>query len=426
MAGFYDAETDDHPWPFDSARTPEGTCWYHEKTGRIVYNDLDFAKAYRRHGGWDLDDSIRVHARSINGRKVFVNVRSPNSMGEYDIKNYVEGTFAPKWLQSDGTYLEFPEISNQRPPYIEELNIKYQYENLSHETLGISDMDSSDYTQDMVKNSAKMAISFRGAFGRRANADMIYFETFKDYRIQQLAPIEAIVDACTQEQSNQALELINEDRENVLDEVRYSNQVIDLLLWEKRAGRPEPGMKYHELAFSKLAMRHQMYCEIYKRAYFDLAQRTPEVIDKNVFSLGNAYESKSRLVVKWFYELRHTLDRDVNETNGSFYQRINDMICDHLISTLSRLTIYDIVLGMASYIYSNMHGNEYKDTVLFQDSTPGKDSIFNFYLEAIDYYGIGQEDWSKSLPCPECKTNRNYRDRRMFQKARVTEKCYLC
>ena len=316
MAGYYDQETGNHPWPGERAETPRGTVWYHPETSRLVYNDLDFAEVYTRHGGWDLDDSVRAHARTLpDGRKVWVIVRSPNSYGEYDIKNYIEGTYHPIWHKPDGETEEFPPIGEPDIPYIEELDIDYSSPDLTP-----NNPKDPTYTTDFVKKAAVMAVKFAGVFGRRANADMVYFATVGDYRRKQLAPIEAIVDACTQEQSFRAHELITADTEAVIEEMvdivkaRAAGSeefpAIDARLWNDRIkGNPPRGVKLTPMEWHNLWETHTNLCDVYNRRLRAIAQDAVTAIDSDVIMLGEAYSKQGGEFVARYYSYRESMQR---------------------------------------------------------------------------------------------------------------------
>jgi len=414
MAGFLDEEGD-HPWPFHNPSTPEGSAWFHEETGRLVYNDKDFAELYDRHGGWDLDDSVKVHFRTMGGRKKLVIVRSPNAMGEYDIKDYVPGTYYPVWHHPDGSTMEFPEIADSRLPFIEELDITYKHESLSPPRL-----KSTDYTRDVVKEATEMSRRFMGVFGKRANADIAYYATFHDYRREQLAPIEAIVDACTQEQSDWALNLIEADTEAIIHELRTSGQTVDRTLWKQRVKRFYPDMSYGHLEWSQLAVVHDNLCDLYQRKFFELAQRTVDNIDPDIFDLGLLFKSKGEKLVKWYYELVHTLERVQDETRTEFCHRVNAIMCQ-VLEQMPEHLIYNNVLAMARHVYTHMHGNEYKDTPIFQNGAPLEPSIFLYYLEALRHFGIGNPDWSVTTVCQGCREPKWFTDRVEFQMFKVRE-----
>lgn len=408
MAGFLDEEGN-HPWPFHDPKTPEGSAWFHEETGRLIYNDKDFAELYERHGGWDLDDSVKVHYRTIEGRKKLVIVRSPNSMGEYDVKDYVPDTYFPVWIHSDGSTMEFPHITGDAPEYIEKLDITYRYESLAPPK-----GKQTEYTKEIVKEATDMSVRFMGVFGKRANADMAYYATFNDYRREQLAPIEAIVDACTQEQSEWALNLIEGDTEDIIQQLRNSSKTVDRTLWKQRVKRFYPEMSYGHLEWSQLAVVHDNLCDLYQRKFFDLAQRTVDKVDPDIFDLGRAFKSKGEMLVDWYYSLVHTVERIPDETRTDFCYRVNEQMC-RVMARMPQHLIYNNVLAMARQVYSKMHGNEYKDTPIFQSGPPLHDSIFEWYMDAIEFYGIGNLDWSITVTCVNCSTEKWLTDRVEYQ-----------
>jgi hypothetical protein len=252
-------------------------------------------------------------------------------------------------------------------------------------------------------------------FGRRANADMVYFHTMKDYRRDQLAPIEAIVDSCTQEQSDEALRLINDDTSDVIEEMVESGITADRILWQQRIVRMHPDMTYDHLDWSEMTVRHDALCGSYRRRYFDLAQRTVQLIDPDVLDLGYLYASQGTKLVNWFYDLVRQMPRHDDETNSEFYRRLNNIMCNVLVD-LPNHTIYNNVLGMARHVYSVKRGDSYRDTVLFQKGGPFEQSIFQYYLDALNFYGIGVPNWTVSAVCTSCYQHRVFTDRVAYQR----------
>lgn len=438
MAGYSDA--DNHPWPGAEPITPRGTAWIHEETGRIIYNDLDFADLYERHGGWDLDDSVRVHYRTYQGRKVLVIVRSPNSWGEYDIKDYIPGTFHSKWTTTEGEVIEFPPVGDgPRPEYLEELDITYKYESLDPDTIGANDnphsLHGDEYTRDQVAHATETALEFKGVFGSRVNADIVYYHTVKDYRRDQLAPIEAMVDACTQEQSTKARELIEKDTAVVKREIIQSGKTADRTLWEQRLHTFDRDMIYDNLDWTSLTSVHKELCSLYTKRLFELAQRTAEIIDPDIMDLGRRNIKNGQVLVNWYYRLMRELprikvteesgeERDENQTE--FCQRVNDIMVARL-ADLEEHTIYNNVLAMARHCYTTRRGNVYKDTPLFQMGSQNRRSIFGYYLDAIDFYGIGLGDrWSAVATCNSCNSQVTFHDRVDYQAMLVRDKCSRC
>lgn len=411
----------DEAWPYEDGKTPRGSVWYCERFDRMVYNDEDFADLYDRHGGWDLDDTIKAHARTWRGEKKWILVRSPNSFGEYDIKDYIEGTYAPAWERADGTKLEFPEVGPNRPEFLEELEITYS----AKDGLSSKSAPPVRYEPYQVVDSLKRAISFLGVFGRRANADMVYYHTLSNYRREQLTSIEEIVDACTQEQTDEAREAIDQDTEDILNELVEAAQPIDRVFWLQRIGKLDPRVKYTTAtSFSRLTGFHQAICSLSISRYFELAQSAVERIDPVLFDLGKPYRANARKLVSRYYELTMQA-KDEEESSQEFFTKVNDKLCA-ILSPLEDHVRHSNVLAIARHCYTVKRGNQFKDTILFQASDHwNKPSMFEMYIEAIKFFGIGDNEWFETAHCPECDTLRVYEDRVKFQHHLIKNKCEI-
>lgn len=428
MAGYLvDPNSDKAEWPKGAitSMTPEGSTWYHEASGRLIYNDLDFARLYDRHGGWDLDDSIKAHWRMIPNpetgelEKKIITVRCPNSYGEYAIMNPVEGAWEPTWEKVDGSKINYLPVGDVKPPqFLEQLDITYK-----RLTPPPKPDLSEGYSRDFVRRQIETAIMSRGVFGRRANADMVYYETLNDYRREQLDSIEAIIDACTQELSIKALEEINQDTKDILDAVKESGVPVDIELWKRRVGRqPRSDMQYKTGLYTKRMQLHDTLCDMFKAKMMAEAQDAAKNINPLVLELGKQEHKAGRQLVDYFYEL-------VNRP-GARDQRYYAETNNALVATLAqfpRVTQYNIVLSMARVCYMVPRANNrFADTALFQTGDGKGDSVFNIYMEALNFYGISDEDWVAHVKCFKCDNPGIVDDSTLYQKILLKRVHFMC
>ena len=414
MAGYLvSPDTPDNEMPKGAvvSTTPEGSVWFHPESGRLIYNDRDFARLFKRHGGWDLDDAVKAHYRLVPNaatgeleRKIVV-VRCPNSWGEYAIMNHVEGEFVPTWKLVDGAEISWLGVGEGEPPkFLEELDITYS---------GLPKAPKpthADYTKDFVRELIETAKKGRGVFGRHANAEMVYYESLRDYRRKQLDSVEAIIDACTQEQSQAALAAIDKDTKAILNELREAGVPVDRALWERRVGRFRADMRYGVLLYSRRKQLHDTLCTVFRNAMLAEAQKTVGNIPDEVLELGKAYLPAGRKLVSLFYEwVNRPGARDQN-----YYVAINDA----LVATLAQFPeheAYQMVLAMARVCYTTPRAGRFADTALFQLGDGKGDSVFAMYLRALHFFGIGDDLWRTWVMCSECKSSLRYDDRYAYQ-----------
>lgn len=425
MAGFADA--DEHPWPFPEPQTPRGKVWVHEPTNRLVYNDLDFIEVYDRHGGWDSDDQVKAFFRTWKGRRRVIVLRSPNSWGEYDIKDYTPNSWFPTWKTHTGKTISFPKVADDRPEFLDEMDVTYEYDSLDPVTIGVASAGTGGasgrpYTQAMVKKAMEVARDFQGVFGSRINADIVYFRTMKDYRRSQMASVESMVDASTQTQSARAKELITKDTQQVINEMANSDAVADRVLWQQRIGKFDPRMSYAYLDWSDLVITHNEMTNTFRRDYFASAQNAVNNIDPDILTLGKRLVSKGYEMVNWYYRLMRNLPRPEGMTQRAFCIEVNDRMTAALLP-LNPAHRADILLGMARACYMRKRGNQFKDTVLFQMGTYlNSPSVFRFYLDAIQFYQIGDVNPLFSHTCSACGNQVHITDRMAEQQAWVSRK----
>lgn len=401
--------------------TPRGSVWYHTETDHLIYADLDFADLYERGGGWDLDDMVKAIFRTIDGVRKIIGIRSPNSYGEYHIMDYIEGTPYPTWTRKDGSVVSFPRMTMEgAPPFLEDLDVDYR---------GMPDAPAphtnTAYSREFVCDALQTALASRGVFGRRANADIAYYATLKRWRTHQLAPIEAIVDACTKELTTERLAAIDADTEAIIAELVASGQPIDPQLWVERIGDLQAGVPYVRGQWSKRAQRHQELCALFRKNLFAIAQRARDNIDADVLALGSdpACVTFATKMVAWFRQ---------QVTSGghgrAFWVAQNAAITEKLLEQPDRHRIYDIVLAIAKVCYTHRYGTDYNDAILFlTDDDPSESSVFNLYLQAIDYYGIGKKEWCASKACRRCQSVQVFTDRVEFQQFGIRDfVCRVC
>lgn len=403
---------DPKDWPNGEGQTPRGYIWYDEKTDRMVYNDLDFVEDYDRHGGFDLDDAVKYFARTWRGTRVWVAVRSPNTYGEYSIRRHIQGTYAPVWQIDDHAPIEFPEIPDERLPFCGEIDVTYEFDDMNF-NFSKGDME---FDKEWVIKRVINASRFRGLFGRYVNLDMVYHGTFNGPQLEQLAPLEEVVDASTQNPSEEARELIArnvDERAKWFETMSFQQEIpIDEQLWDKRGDkRRSPKLVvswFSTLNDNARSINSQAVLKI-RTFSQEAVKEIPEILHK----LGDKERSTARKFIELAYKNmagRGTIVRLEDEKNAEFHGRINDLLVEGLKRVArNEYQLRDIVIAMASECYSNLRGRqEYNDTLLFyQSNYTSGDSMFNFFLDALNYYGIKEwrddpDGWIDDFHCHSC------------------------
>lgn len=221
----YDLEADG----YDTTKS-----FYHKPTHRWVCPDDVFIKNYRRHGGYDGDDSLMVAPRIFempDGTKKLMaaQFRMPLSYGEFSIVEFDDRDF-PYYHQ----WNEMPTISYaDRPEYIDQMD-----QNLS----GMPSNDSSledDYTVDRALELIGLAMINPGV-GKLVNKLIAYTSATDSYPKEQLAELETMLDTIMQEPYTEGLLAVQEEVDRLKDAVVGLGVPIDRHIWDTRIGGKPP------------------------------------------------------------------------------------------------------------------------------------------------------------------------------------------
>jgi hypothetical protein len=184
----------------EDVKKANGKVFYHQPTGRIVLPGAMIRDLFKNHGGWDLDDSVRVLVRKFEDGIRGIMLRSPNAYGEYSIVEIDFESFKPVLYN---TVDAVPEIAMTVDQFYTERptihNLKVTYKGLPAASgLGKSD----EYTPEVASATIE-ALQDSPGTGKWANSQMMVWPTLLHYgtlpyRDHQLAPTEDIVDLLQQ------------------------------------------------------------------------------------------------------------------------------------------------------------------------------------------------------------------------------------
>jgi hypothetical protein len=363
---------------YEEEDTPRGFVRYHESTNRMVLNDEDFAEAYARHGGWDLDDMPMWVFRAINGERKVVCIRRPNGPGEYSIFNYLPGSTYPTWTRVDDELVEFPEVEGERPPFLEELNISYT--GMPESTKEISPI----YDVHAVVEAVKTAMDGKGTFGRWANAQMVFNRSTGSYRSTQLAPTETIIDTCTQEPTAEKLAAVERDTQLTLASLAVNRVIVDRKLWRRRIGRHDNKIRYVDGHYTQLWKSYERIVQVAQNRLNSMAQDCVKNIPTEIINAGkNDFAKQGQDLVIHFRKKAGEV-RDVPEPERrQFWSDLSDRMVEYFTTNFDADLREKVILAMATFCYTKKQGDRYKDTALFLSSMEGKLCMFDLYLGAV-------------------------------------------
>jgi len=187
----------------------EGKCFYHEATGRFSLPGELFARLFKNHGGWDLDDSVRIIIREFTDGIKAVLLRSPNAWGEYSIVDVDLDSLLPVLYNTHG---EIPKMDMSTSEFMERVLVIHDvdahvtYAGMPEGGLVMEDTYSPSSAQSVID-----AMATSPGVGPWANSQMVYYATKGSFRPAQLAHTEDVVDTLTQSANPAGFAAITED-----------------------------------------------------------------------------------------------------------------------------------------------------------------------------------------------------------------------
>jgi hypothetical protein len=302
----------------------DGVVFYHDATGRISYPGDLFKALFPNHGGWDLDDSVRIMVRNFGEDGVKgISLRSPNAYGEYSIIPIDLDSFLPVLYNVDG---ELPDLSmtveefKKVLPPIQVVNRNVRYKGMPESTASFEKYEPSD--AQVVINAMKES----PGVGSWANSQMVYYGTHRTFRRNQLAPTEDIVDTLTQSTNAAGFTAVTEDINSTWGEIVSGGRVeryfisIDKRVPKKVADEVVPFNGY----LTQLAVAHRTYMDRFAEILVKLSnhERKPihhEILDMEV---SEYYMNRAADAEKWFRGLADKAPKrtyfDFQEVEGDF------------------------------------------------------------------------------------------------------------
>lgn len=177
----------------------DGTCRVVKDKGWFVLSDRDYIVNYVNFGGNDMDDFFDGFFRTVDGVRKILLIRSPNSIGEYGVFDYVEGDPYPEWTRFNDEVISFPKMAGKGWP--KQLTTALKDGTVTYTGLPSTKVVSEDkpqekthYTLSSFVTKLAQRIGDRSNVGRVVNVEMIYTATFHKHVATQLCSHEDKVD----------------------------------------------------------------------------------------------------------------------------------------------------------------------------------------------------------------------------------------
>lgn len=283
----------------------DGKVFYHEATGSLSLPGELFKELFKNHGGWDLDDSVRIMVREFTDGIKGVLLRSPNSWGEYSIVEIDLDSLEPilynMWRDMPTMGISSKEFG-EKLLTIHDVDKVVSYKGMPESAKSEDEEYLPAHAQAVIDAMAKSP-----GVGPYANAAMVYHASTGDFRKRQLAHTEDIVDVLTQTASAEGFAAIKKDIESTWKELaKFGSVERYFVTFDPRI--PKDARKYlaqkdngylvtHDGYLTKLAIQHRLvtnsFQETLSRESNDNRVVIPELMEFDVSEKARSWAVKA-------------------------------------------------------------------------------------------------------------------------------------
>jgi hypothetical protein len=378
--------------------------FYHHDTGRLSLPGDLFKEVFANHGGWDLDDSVRVLIRNFgsDGIKALL-LRSPNAWGEYSILDVDMASISDVLYNTeDGipeigmTVAEFKDTVHP----IQKVDEHVQYIGMPEGGLTMNEEYDYNFASQVVE-----ALAEAPNIGSWANSQMVYYSSVGTYRRQQLAHTEDIVDTLTQSVNPDGFKAVAQDIHKTWRAVQTHGIIEEYFVKQDRRV-PQRYLKDTETFrghLSELNVAHKFVLNNFDKALTEISnkQRNPisELLDIEVTEKSMDRAKQAEL---WFRKLADSAPKGkklvFRDTDAPFFDGASQMLLQRRdrdfwfkanrmsVKTLvSSKDTFDLIVAM--YQYSEKLRVQYGrtngiDRFLFPPSPEGEPSVMDVLIAA--------------------------------------------
>jgi hypothetical protein len=379
-------------------------CFWHPPTQRWAVPDRIFARDFKRHGGWDHDDSAIVMIRKFNMpdgtiKTMAIVVRMPCSWGEYSIVEVDTMNF-PYYNDKWG---EMPTVEyDDRPEFLEDLN---------QQLTGLPPSNTPlNATYDLAWARYLLGLTcINPGVGRFVNPLIAKFSICHTYFRKQIDSTENVVDVLRQTPNQPAFVAISNAVEDMIAEVINSGKPIDRHIWKTRLGErklPKDAVVTDDTYFASMMVYMKSMLTEWKRRSQQLETKGRKVISELMIidttqniewidhETGNVVTiSADDAAIKiWrFYQTQmESYSRAIRDSERR--RTVAAMVCDNTVDALMNQPNFMLIL-IALYKFIHIEGK--KDTILFQRPLNKDDlSPMDLFLRTLYSYGLATP-WDK-------------------------------
>lgn len=402
----------------------KNTSFYDARVGFIL-SGRRFVETYNLHGGWDLDDSMKVvkvkvwcsdpdilklhlgktvpshvpyFANEKDAREMVLLVRSPNGPGEWSIEECDTSTLPihEDLCHNDVTVIDIAQMPLPQDYLIAGTNV-----------LGIP--TSSDYShEEMMREDSTAMINAQvtnPGVGRFCNAMMVWACANDGFPGIMLGKMEDIVDTCQQGFDAEAFAAIGIEHNSIMDQVIHSGNPIDTALAYTRAtnayrsemtlvqGRFTRVQKAYVAAINTIKEELQMHT-LQMRAI----DPTIKIVKRMSFGGGlfrwaeNFYGVNNRRFAE--VDNKFNAKGETNPFRKMQMQNNHKLAMEAIVSDMvTEVQALDDRHILALWKYVNSATSRHipygvSDRIIFQPNTTGELSLMDLLIEAIINHGL--------------------------------------
>lgn len=262
---------------FDFEHRNRNVCFYDKRVGFIISGNR-FVQTYNLHGGWDLDDSVKVIVVKVfcsdphvlvkhlgktvqetyipgtreTAKEMVLLVRSPNGPGEWSIEDCdIDSLPIAEELRT----ADLPVVDIAQMPLPQDILLRHV--EMSGMPTGMSFTNKS-MTRDDSRVMIEAQLNNPGV-GRFCNSMMVWASVADGFPCQMLAPMETIVDTVQQEHDAEKFESIELETANIFAQVIQTRESVDNYIAFTRM--PHKARRYVSTHNGQFTETHKVYLQ---------------------------------------------------------------------------------------------------------------------------------------------------------------------
>ena len=408
-------------------------AFYDPRVGFIL-SGMRFKETYNYHGGWDLDDSMKVIIVKVwcsdseilkqhlgktipahvpysgtkeNAREMVLLVRSPNGPGEWSIE---ECDIASLPIPEDLRHDDVTVVDIAKMPLPQDL--------LLTNTIMAGMPTSTVYSkQEMTREDSKVMISAQRenpGIGRFCNAIMVWASANNGFPTNMLTNMETLIDTCQQGFDLAAFQAIEQEHISIMEQVAFAGNPIDTCLAMTRVNSKQ--RRHLSLTKGRFTRVHAQYEMAIQMITDELIMHTMQrrAVDPTVMAV-KAMQFPAE-ATPWCTNFLRTYSDKLNQADAAFdakneknafrkmqvqynHKLAMEAVVDEMVAEIDAFEerANPRILSLWKHIVSPIPGKDteqgrlgYYDRIIFQPNKLGARSLMDVLIDALIDAGLAQ------------------------------------